>query len=333
MRFRLTNTNGAFSSLLRASFALYAGAAAASAPGCRAGGETAPPPAAQNAANAQDIDARLSRAYPGLVNGINADEVIFADGTRLPLHDGKGDKPFAAWLSDPDIADMFALAYPPGSENAPPPVNFDPGRARNAAFFKKVYGDCAAGGVTPALVEIIWLPKKAGQVLKITSINGVAKRLAAISAELDELSADFDGFLWPAAGAYNCRDIAGTRTPSAHGYGIAIDIAVQHASYWRWSGAKGEAAPPYRNEIPMEIVRVFEKHGFIWGGKWSHFDTMHFEYRPELLPPVDALQPAADAARGPASGAASPGTPTLDPAAGTAASAKPGPELIKRPEQ
>jgi hypothetical protein len=30
-------------------------------------------------------------------------------------------------------------------------------------------------------------------------------------------------------------------------------------------------------------VRVFEKHGFIWGGAWYHYDTMHFEYRPELL--------------------------------------------------
>lgn len=26
-----------------------------------------------------------------------------------------------------------------------------------------------------------------------------------------------------------------------------------------------------------------EKHGFIWGGCWYHYDTMHFEYRPELL--------------------------------------------------
>jgi hypothetical protein len=32
-------------------------------------------------------------------------------------------------------------------------------------------------------------------------------------------------------------------------------------------------------------VEVFERHGFIWGGKWNHYDTMHFEYRPELLPP------------------------------------------------
>ena len=38
-----------------------------------------------------------------------------------------------------------------------------------------------------------------------------------------------------------------------------------------------------RNSYPQEIVDIFEKHGFIWGGKWSHFDLMHFEYRPELL--------------------------------------------------
>lgn len=29
---------------------------------------------------------------------------------------------------------------------------------------------------------------------------------------------------------------------------------------------------------------AFERHGFIWGAKWYHYDSMHFEYRPELLP-------------------------------------------------
>ncbi len=38
----------------------------------------------------------------------------------------------------------------------------------------------------------------------------------------------------------------------------------------------------------MEIVRIFEKHGFIWGGRWYHYDTMHFEYRPELVGDGDA---------------------------------------------
>lgn len=41
---------------------------------------------------------------------------------------------------------------------------------------------------------------------------------------------------------------------------------------------------PHRNPIPWEIVEIFEKYGFIWGGKWYHCDTMHFEYRPKLLP-------------------------------------------------
>jgi hypothetical protein len=36
--------------------------------------------------------------------------------------------------------------------------------------------------------------------------------------------------------------------------------------------------------VPFEIVLIFERHGFIWGGKWYHYDTMHFEYRPELAP-------------------------------------------------
>lgn len=39
----------------------------------------------------------------------------------------------------------------------------------------------------------------------------------------------------------------------------------------------------YRNRIPRKIVEIFEKHGFIWGGAWYHYDTMHFEFRPEIL--------------------------------------------------
>jgi hypothetical protein len=68
----------------------------------------------------------------------------------------------------------------------------------------------------------------------------VADRLAAVSRELDELPARFDGYLFPAAGGYNCRRIAGTGRISAHGYGIAVDIALRHALYWRWFTAAGE---------------------------------------------------------------------------------------------
>lgn len=36
-----------------------------------------------------------------------------------------------------------------------------------------------------------------------------------------------------------------------------------------------------RLAYPASIVRAFESEGFIWGGKWYHFDLMYFEYRPE----------------------------------------------------
>jgi hypothetical protein len=72
---------------------------------------------------------------------------------------------------------------------------------------------------------------------------------------------------------------------SAHSSGIAIDINPDFSDYWRWSDERGhEGSIQYRNRLPNEIVEIFERHGFIWSGKWYHYDTMHFEYRPELLP-------------------------------------------------
>ena len=232
---------------------------------------------------------RLLAAYPGIVKSGAGNSVAFADGTSLALDDGKGEKPLSDWLEHPDIEDMFRFAYPAGEPSGPPPVDFDPGRARNEAFFTKIYGDCRKGEVARALVDVVWLPKKAGQKLKFSRINGAAERLKAVSEELDTLPAKFDADLFPAAGTYNCRTIAGTKSLSAHGLGIAIDVALKHAHYWRWEKQDAGGARTYRNAIPFEIVRVFEKHGFIWGGKWHHFDTMHFEYRPELLTPAAPL--------------------------------------------
>jgi hypothetical protein len=130
----------------------------------------------------------------------------------------------------------------------------------------------------------VWLPKKWGKTMRVTRINGVAEQLKAVSDELDALPASFNIYLYPAEGGFNCRSIAGTNRLSAHGHGIAVDIAIKRSDYWRWNTPGADGRYAYKNSIPFEIVAVFEKHGFIWGGKWSHYDTMHFEYRPELLP-------------------------------------------------
>ena len=232
----------------------------------------------------EDAIARFVAAYPGIVSRIDGNDVVFKDGTRLPFDDGKGLKSVEVWLENTDVEDMLAQPYPVGL--VPPPAkDHDPGRARNEAFFAKVYGDCLKHEVEPKLVDVVWLPKKYGKNIKFTKINGAAKQLKAVSEELDTLPTKFNVDLFPTAGTYNCRKVAGTTHMSAHGHGIAIDIALKHAHYWRWFGKPPGGIIRYRNRIPFEIVRIFEKHGFIWGGKWHHYDTMHFEYRPELLMP------------------------------------------------
>lgn len=226
---------------------------------------------------------RLAAAYPGAIDRVDGNALVWKDGTRMTIDDGRGPKPHEEMLATADLKDMFLQAYSAGTPEKLPPLNFDPGRARNAAFFDKLYGDCRKGEVAGNLVDVVWLPRKWGRTVKATKLNGVAEKLAAVSKELDALPARFDPYLFPSAGTYNCREIAGTTRVSAHGHGIAIDIATERSDYWRWAGAKAGGAIPYRNRVPMEIVEIFERHGFIWGGKWYHYDTMHFEYRPELI--------------------------------------------------
>ena len=184
-------------------------------------------------------------------------------------------------LADATIADQLRQDYAPGPMARPPAPDEDPGRLRNGAFFAKMYGDCRAGAVAPLMRRVVWMPGTAPQRLMVTTVNDVAGRLERVIAALEALPAALRRDLVPAAGTYACRAVADTGLPSMHGSGAAIDIATRRADYWAWS--RGGGVPPWRNRIPMEIVAAFEAERFIWGGKWYHFDTMHFEYRPELF--------------------------------------------------
>ena len=240
------------------------------------------------AGEANSVAQRLLKGYPQFLKSIDGNEITWTDSSKTPLDDGRGVKSFEDWLDDPDVADMFQIPYVPGDQKEPPAKDSDPGRARNEAFFNKMYGDCRKGETAKELVDVTWLPKKSGAKIKFAKANGAAAALEAVSKELDELPATFDKYLFPSEGTFVCRVIAGTNRVSAHGHAIAIDISTKHAHYWRWAKGGPNGPIQYKNEIPMDIVRVFEKHGFIWGGKWYHYDTMHFEYRPELMPPAAA---------------------------------------------
>lgn len=222
----------------------------------------------------------LVRAYPDFIVRVDATHVVRRDGVRMPRSDGVPKTP-AERLAKPDIDGMFADPYVPGPPTMPPVPPADPGRVRYGPLFTYMYGDCSRGEVMRHLRPVAWMPSRGGGAVQITRVNGVADHLAAVVRDLEALPQAMMRDLVPSAGTYNCRAVAGSAERSMHAYGAAIDIAVVHADYWRWAG--GENAH-YRNRIPYPIVAAFERHGFIWGGKWSHFDTMHFEYRPELLP-------------------------------------------------
>jgi D-alanyl-D-alanine carboxypeptidase len=237
-----------------------------------------------NTASSQDRVAALLRAYPDFLDRIEQNQLIWKDGSKMPIDDGKGSKSFDALLDDPDIKDMFSMSYPLGEKGIPPGVNFDPGRVRYMPLFQKMYGDCEKRGFMANAGDVVWLSSKPGhKTIKFSKINGAAKALQQVSDELDKLPGHFTQYLQPTEGTYNCRVIAGTKRQSAHGLGVAIDIASAHTNYWLWTKPAPNAAIPYKNQIPWDIVNIFERYGFIWGGKWYHYDTMHFEYRPEII--------------------------------------------------
>ena len=234
------------------------------------------PAAPARAADATAAD--LIAAYPERIAAIEGNDLVWRDGTRTPISDAIADKDFDTLLERPDIDDMFAIPYRPGPPLADPGVNEDPGRIRYEPLFTKMYGDCEKGEVQPQMRDVAWLKG----TVRFTTANGAADALAAVVDDLRTLPKEMTKYLVPSAGTYNCRRIAGTDRRSMHAYGAAIDVNTAYADYWLWSKPVG-GVYPYRNRIPFAIVAAFESHGFVWGGKWYHYDTMHFEYRPELL--------------------------------------------------
>lgn len=244
---------------------------------------------------------------------------------QLLCHDGQNLE-FYKRMENMDVASMLAIPYRTGRVKLPvQEINNDPGRLRNEAFFKAIYGNDETE-VKKNLVEVEFL----GQKAIFNRKNGAAQALKKVGADLtaalqtdtelktwlqpwlnkklllnDPETGDTATFLW--------RNIKGTTRLSNHSFGTAIDLydsRVTEPYYWLWEEAdrrvqlaaaegrtvsrseilktlKEKDVGPYHPEkivvVPQSLVDAFENHGFIWGGKWNHFDAMHFEYRPEFF--------------------------------------------------
>lgn len=226
---------------------------------------------------------KLKSSYPEFIHSTDKNSIVWKDGTKMIYDIPEVDTAinFENLLNTADLKDQMEMIYPKGTKYPIPFTDFDPGRIRNEAFFKKIYGS-TQNQVAKNLVTIIWLPKTVVKKLSVTKINDVDKKLVAISDELEK-HPELLKYIDNPGGAFYWRKIAGTERLSMHSFGIAIDLNVKYSDYWKWDAVKGTGKLAYKNRIPLKIVEIFEKYGFIWGGKWYHYDTMHFEYRPELL--------------------------------------------------
>lgn len=220
--------------------------------------------------------ASLAAAYRDVT--VEGEIVVLPDGTRLPLGADPGRAPRDR-LDEPTIREQFHDPYPLAFDLESRRRSwFDPGRARSEGFFQALYGSSAA-----AVKRQLEKATIGGATFYMTGAQGVACQMAAALAAVAGLAIDWRPFFRDVGGSFNWRPIAGTRRYSAHSYGIAFDLNTALGGYWRWSGRPEGDAGAYDNRIPREIVEAFERYGFIWGGKWHHFDGMHFEYRPELI--------------------------------------------------
>jgi len=217
----------------------------------------------------------LMKVYPQQVVGFRNDSLLMADGTAIIYDDGQ-EKDFVTMLDRSDPEDMFSMTYDPTAVK--PAYLADAGRSRCEQLFKAMYGHSAAE-VEKRMERVDWF----GQKILFTKVNGASDSLRAVAKEMQQ-HPEFVEYMKGSSSFY-WRTVRGAKRQSAHSYGIAIDINTSLSDYWLWSnsGASETDSLKYANRVPEGIVRIFENHGFIWGGRWYHYDTMHFEFRPEYL--------------------------------------------------
>jgi len=99
----------------------------------------------------------------------------------------------------------------------------------------------------------------------MTCNRAIFPQLKAALAEV--VSRGLAGALHPDeyAGCYYPRFIAGTSVLSNHSFGLAMDFNVPGNQ----RGTPGE--------MNRDVVSIFKKWGFAWGGDWNYTDPMHFE--------------------------------------------------------
>jgi peptidoglycan L-alanyl-D-glutamate endopeptidase CwlK len=221
--------------------------------------------------------------YGELIKLATEKSIILKNDIVVPYHTDSKKESWNEKINNSDLAMQLSQRYKTGKIDINPPYLFDPGRLRYQPFFEALYGKNKQE-IEKNLVQIEWPTSKGIVKLLVNKIGGVDKKLFLIGQEIAKLPPN-ERIFGDNPSTYYFRTIKDTNRLSMHSFGIAIDISPSKTEYWK-NEAKDELAKiSYKNTMPLSIVQIFERYGFIWGGRWYHYDTMHFEYRPELLSP------------------------------------------------
>ena len=230
----------------------------------------------------------LVDAYPDKLLLSSDHQLISAlTGHQYPYQPEKKYKDFQDELDHADLYSQLRQPYRKGLLDTPPQPNEDPGRLRHMPLFMDMYGKSSAE-VTKNLIAVDWAPCQCK--IQFSQVNGAAQALEAVGLEIDR--AGLSKYVNQSLGTYQWRNIAGTRRLSMHALGVAIDFKLPDTlgRYWRWDTVSQGQTRKFPSEILLDtdfnqIVNIFESKGFVWGGKWWHYDSIHFEFRPELTLP------------------------------------------------
>ena len=222
-------------------------------------------------------------AYPEYIEGIVKAEgdkvyVVLKSGQKL-IYDDKKVKNVEGKMASPDIQDMLEQPYPLSTTGELMELDYDPGRVRIYGLLKEVYGSNQQ-----QIEKQLGNVKAGGRSFQFSKSNAAGDALKSAMTELIPLAQSNNkvaAAAFPSSGTFNYRLISGTNRLSPHAFGIAIDLARDSRDYWQW--ANREQGQKRIKTYPKEIVEIFEKNNFVWGGKWGHFDILHYEYRPEII--------------------------------------------------
>ncbi len=225
--------------------------------------------------------------YIDSVSSRNGDMVFFIGGTAIHFEDGR--LLASEHLDERASCDPVFYRYPLEALTEPSvPAQKFPTTCRDAV--EAIWGSTETeirrhGGVVTFLDHRMFVNDALRAPLAAVEkdLEVAARRDADVAEWVEEIDVTY---------SFVTRDVAASGTPSYHAWGLAFDLVPasyegRHV-YWRWSRAmdrQGWQSIPLdeRWSPPPAAVEIFERHGFVWGGKWGYFDTIHFEYRPEIL--------------------------------------------------